>query len=67
MEKYIAVIIWDVKIQLIIPEKWYGGGLDCNGYNRGINRCVKRRIFYSPFGDDVEPDFELPIRACNKR
>lgn len=61
MEKYIAVIMCDMsKIQLIIPEKWYGT-LDCNGYNRGINKAVKRRIFFSPFGDDVSPNFELPI------
>lgn len=60
MEKFIAVIMCDEKIQLVIPVKWYGI-LDCNGYNRGINRSVKRRIFFSPFGDDVEPDFDLPI------
>lgn len=60
MEKYIAVIICDIKIQLIVPEKWYGT-LDCNGYNRGINKSVKRTVFFSPFGDDVAPDFGIPI------
>lgn len=60
MEKYVAVMMCEDEIQLVIPLKWYGE-LDCNGYNVGINKNVKRRIFYSPFGDDVEPDFELPI------
>lgn len=60
MEKYIAVIMCEVKVQLVIPQKWYGT-LDCNGYNRGINKSVKRSIFFSPFGDDVQPNFDLPI------
>lgn len=66
MDKYIAVIVCDDKIQLVIPVKWYGV-LDCNGYNRGINRSVKRRIFFSPFGDDIEPDFDLPISPLFRR
>lgn len=60
MSKFVAVILCNAKIQLVIPETWYGG-LDCEGYNRGINRNVRRTIFFSPFGDEVEPDFHLPI------
>lgn len=60
MEKYVAVMMSGDEIQLVIPQKWYGV-LDCNGYNRGINKNVKRVIFYSPFSDDVEPNFQLPI------
>lgn len=66
MERYVAVIMCNFKIQLIIPQKWYGV-LDTNGYNRGINKVVKRRIFFSPFGDEVEPDFTLPISPTFQR
>lgn len=66
MEKYVAVIMRDVRIQLAIPVRWYGT-LDSNGYNRGINKNVTRRIFFSPFGYDVEPDFDLPISQRSQR
>lgn len=56
MEKYIAVILCEEKVQLVIPCGWYGN-LDCNDYNRGIYKCVKRRVFYSPFGSS-------PISSC---
>lgn len=55
-----CVYIAEDRIQVAIPIKWYGR-LDCNGYNKGINKHVKRRVFFSPFGDHVEPDFGLPI------
>lgn len=60
MDKYIAVMMSKDKIQLCIPQKWYGA-FDCNGYNHGINRNVKRRIFYSPFGDNIDADFTAPV------
>lgn len=66
MERYVAVIMCNIKIQLIIPQKWYGV-LDTNGYNRGINKVLKRRVFFSPFGDEVEPDFTLPISPTFQR
>lgn len=60
MSVYIAVVLSEDRIQVAIPIKWYGR-LDCNGYNKGINKHLKRRVFFSPFGDHVEPDFALPI------
>lgn len=63
MVKFVAVILCSDEVQLVIPENWFSPeGLDCNGYNEGVNRNKKRRIFYSPFGDDIEADFGLPIQ-----
>lgn len=48
---------------MIIPEFWFSpGGLDCNGYNESINKNKKRRVFYSPFGDNVEANFNVPVQ-----
>lgn len=66
MEKYVAVILCGAKTRLAIPCKWYGQ-LDCQGYNRDINKNVKRRIFFSPFGDDVEANFDLPTHTQLQR
>lgn len=62
MTKFVAVMLCDDYLQMVIPENWFSPqGLDCNGYNESINRNIRRRIFYSPFGYDVEPDFTSAV------